>query len=945
MDFNEVSQSYIALQQQLASGAVTPERYQQELAKLRFMTPDGVWWQIDPATGGWLTWNGQTWIPATAAGQSVQEHTEMETSQTTSAEGGRSSRRPPPKQKPAPQTLWQLAILMVKSWLENLPSTIVSSIVTAAATWFLHTWLLVGPNNTMLYPTKPIFYWMLDTLEYPRGGVAFWAVASYFVASFFGRLFSSPVASAKGVVLSPSWLVRAFRHLRAKALIPFLLGGIVAVIIGSSMRNYMSAWAYAAGFFLVTMALDMSFEHMVLRLLLSDLRRFLKVRLAPYGAESDYAFLLFPGLALGFAASALRRTPARWAQFTFWGTLVVVLLAIGGTMLRRRKATRTTGAFLLLLALACTVLIALTPVLADDGGWAESGRTIQGLTRNAGWPMTKKLGIPPAEAALLAGLLATNLGAAYGYMKKHGIDPTKLGLPDIPPPPGMNVAPDSVPSTPEQRAARAQKTAEDIAKAQAEAAEANTWGGLLAGAWKNWEKEAVQIGDAVSNVATGAKDVVVKGATSIYEGAKSVYNDPSIVTTPLKNFAKDVATAAEDAWNNPQLIWDTASGTWKEVKTGASVAVDVGGKIISGVANGIYTTLTDPKKMWEAVKDSGGWDNWVKSWDPNVPVLERFGNVLIGTAKIGVTIATVGQAGAAAVAGKEILAVTAEQLGKGEVKAAAESLINGIIKAFASEESKAAQAIADDAAKLKGGTLTPVTSAIPSTGINPKQLATIQNGAEKFGLDVGVRPQGTISGFVKDGVPKMPDIKNKSMDGLIDELIGGKGPQGTIGHFEPDEAAAKNLIESIKGNPGIPGDRQAQMINEIEDRVALRKAEFTGEKVNDLINKGKLTVTKGGALVDTASGKPVVTDLDLWSLTKTGGAPVTATEEKAFVQWCQDNGVPVTHGAHMNWVPQTPDEYKIFEKIVQGHGVGGKPIITVGAGKGVGSAYYVPPVR
>jgi hypothetical protein len=47
----------------------------------------------------------------------------------------------------------------------------------------------------------------------------------------------------------------------------------------------------------------------------------------------------------------------------------------------------------------------------------------------------------------------------------------------------------------------------------------------------------------------------------------------------------------------------------------------------------------------------------------------------------------------------------------------------------------------------------------------------------------------------------------------------------------------------------------------------------------------------------------------------------------------------------MNWVPQTPDEYKIFEKIVQGHGVGGKPIITVGAGKGVGSAYYVPPVR
>ena len=943
MDFNEVSQSYMVLRQQLTSGAITREHYQQQVAKLRFRTPDGVWWQIDSTTGGWLTWNGQIWVPATAAGQFVQQHIVVETSQTTSAKGGRNSRRPPPKQEPAPQTLWQLVVLMARSWLENLPTTIILSIVTACATWFFHTWLLVGPNNTMLYPTKPILGWMIDTMQNPRGGVAFWAVVSYFVASFLGRLFSAPIASAKGIVLSPSWLVRAFLHLKAKALIPFLLGGTVAVVIGSTMRNYMSAWAYAAGFLLVTMALDMSFEHMVLRLALSDLRRFLKVRLAPYGAESDFVFLLFPGLALGFAASAMRRTPARWAQFTFWGTLVVVLVTIAGSMLRRRKATRTAGALLLVLALACTVLIAVTPAFADDGGWAESGRTIQGLTRNGGWPMTKKLGIPPAEAALLAGLLATNLGAAYGYMKKHGIDPTKLGLPDTPPPPGMNVAPDSVPSTPEQRKARAEKAAENAAKAQAEAEEANSWGGLLSQAWKNWEKEAVQIGDAVSNVATGAKDAVVKGVTSIYEGAKSVYNDPSIVTTPLKNFAKDIATAAQDAWNNPQLIWDTASGTWKDVKTGVSGAVDVGGKIISGVANGIYTTLTDPKKMWEAIKDSGGWDNWVKSWDPNVPVLERFGNVFIGTAKIGMTILTAGQAKAAIIAGKEILTVAGAQIFKGEFKAGAKSLINGIIKTFASGEAKAAQTIADDAAKLKGGTLRPVGSAVPSTGISPNNLKTIQEGAKKFGYDVGVRPQGPISGFVKNGIAKGPDIKNKSMDGLIDELIGGKGPQGTIGHFKPDEAAVKKLVEGIKRpGSGIPPDRQAQMIKEIEGRVADRTREFAGPKVQQLIRDKQLAVTKGGVLIDTASGKPVVTDLDLWNLTK-GGAPVTPGYEKAFVKWLEANGVPVTHGAHMNWVPQTPDEYKIFEKIVQGHGVGGKPIITVGADGTVGAASYVPP--
>ena len=941
MDFNEASQSYVALGQQLTSGAITPESYQQEAAKLRFVTPDGVWWQVDPATGGWLTWNGRTWIPAGASDQPTQQDVQVEATQTAPARRERRSRRAPPKEQPAPQTLWQLVVLMVKSWLVNLPMTVITSILTAAATWLIHTVLLVGPNASVAWTGRhPVLYWMIDTVQNPRGGVAFWAVASYFVTSFLGRLFSSPVAWAKGIVLFPSWLTRGFRKLRLRALVPFLLGGIVAFAIGWRMRNYMTIYAYALGFLLVTMALDMSFEHMVLRLVLSDLRRYVKVRLAPYGAESDFVFLLFPGLALGFAASALRRTPTLWAQLIFWGALFALLFSAAWSL--RRKATRTTGALLLFLALACTVVVALTPVLADDGGWPESGRTIQGLVRNAGWPIAVKLGIPPAEAAILAGLLATNLGAAFGYMRSHGIDPRKLGLPDTPPPAGMNVAPGSIPLTPEQRRARAHQMQEDAVKAQAEAAEASSWGGLLTAAWENWEGEAVQIGDALSNLASGTKDLVVKGATSLYEGARAVYNDPSIVTTPLKNLANDVATAAQDAWNNPQLIWDTVSGTWKDVKTGASIAVDVGSKIVSGVASGIYTTLTDPQKMWEAIKDCGGWDNWVKSWDPSVPVLDRFGNVLIGTLKIGATILTAGQVKAAALAGREILSVAGAQILKGDFKAGARSLINGVIKSFASGETKAAQAIADDAARLKGGVLRPVTSAVPSTGINPSHLKTIQEGAQKFGVEVGVRPQGTISGFVKSGVPKGPDIKNKGIN-FIDGLIGGGGPEGAVGHFKPDSAAVDKLIQGIKTNPGIPGDRKLQMIKEIEQRVADRVGELAGPKVQHLIADGTLTV-KAGVLVDVQSGRPVISDLDLFKLVKAGGAPVTAAEEKAFVQWCAARGVPVTHGAHMNWIPRTPADYKVYERIIQSHGPGGKAVITVGADGAVGAAEYIPPV-
>ncbi|HWQ22308.1 MAG TPA: hypothetical protein VN478_06245 [Clostridia bacterium] len=940
MEFNEATQSYIALRQQLASGAITPEHFQQEVAKLRLVTTDGVWWQIDPASGAWLAWNGKTWIPAAAAGQVTQQDLQAEKSPKTSPRRGGRSRRPQPKEEPAPQTLWQLAVLMVRTWLVNLPATIISSIVTGGLVWLFHTVLLVGPNASVSWTNRhPILYWMIDTVQNPRGGVAFWVVASYFVTSFFGRLFSSPVACVKGIVLFPSWLTRGFRKLRLRAFVPFLLGGIVAFAISWRVRNYMTVYAYALGFLLVTMALDMSFEHMTLRLALSDLRRYLRVRVAPYGTESDFVFLLFPGLALGFAASALRRTPTLWAQLIFWGALLALVLSAAWSL--RRKATRTAGALLLFLAVVCTVVVALTPVLADDGGWPESGRTIQGLVRNAGWPIVVKLGIPPAEAAILAGLLATNLGAAFGYMRSHGIDPTKLGLPDTPPPPGMKVAPDSVALTPEQRRARAERAVADAVKAQAEAAEANSWGGLLSAAWKNWEGEAVQIGDAVSGLVAGTKDLVVKGATSLYDGARAVYNDPSIVTAPLKNLANDIANAARDAWNDPQIIWDTASGTWKDIKTGASVAVDVGSKIVSGVASSIYTTLTDPQKMWEAIKDSGGWDNWVKSWDPNVPVLDRFGNVLIGTLKIGATILTAGQVKAAALAGREILSVAGAQILRGDFKAGARSLINGVIKTFVSGETKAAQAIADDAARLKGGVLKPVVSGVPSTGVNPGHLKTIQEGAQKFGVEVGIRPQGPISGFVRNGVPKGSAIKNKGTS-FIDGLIGSKAPEGAVGHFRPDQKAVDRLIEGIKRNPGIPGARKAEMIREIEGRVADRIGELAGPKVGQLIKEGKLTV-KGGALIDTASGQPVISDLDLWSLTKTGGGPVTAAQEKAFVEWCAARGVPVTHGAHMNWVPRTPADYKVYEKIIRSHGLGGKPIITVGSGGATGAANYIPP--
>ena len=153
MDFDELQARYLTLRGQLDRGEIAPAEFQRRMAELRFRTPQGQWWQIDPATGGWLVWNGRAWAPASAP--------PAVTDQQMPAQQVRRGRRPPPVPEPTPQTLWQLIILVVKGWVANLPLTIVTSLLMAGATWVFHTWLVVAPNNTMLFPTKPVFRYLI----------------------------------------------------------------------------------------------------------------------------------------------------------------------------------------------------------------------------------------------------------------------------------------------------------------------------------------------------------------------------------------------------------------------------------------------------------------------------------------------------------------------------------------------------------------------------------------------------------------------------------------------------------------------------------------------------------------------------------------------------------------------------------------------------------------
>ena len=64
MTFEEATRQYANLHGRLQAGQITQDSFSQAVQQLRVQDTAGRWWQIDPSTGGWLVWNGSSWLPA-----------------------------------------------------------------------------------------------------------------------------------------------------------------------------------------------------------------------------------------------------------------------------------------------------------------------------------------------------------------------------------------------------------------------------------------------------------------------------------------------------------------------------------------------------------------------------------------------------------------------------------------------------------------------------------------------------------------------------------------------------------------------------------------------------------------------------------------------------------------------------------------------------------------
>ncbi len=404
-----------------------------------------------------------------------------------------------------------------------------------------------------------------------------------------------------------------------------------------------------------------------------------------------------------------------------------------------------------------------------------------------------------------------------------------------------------------------------------------------------WEREHAQslnswgriIGDSINNA-----------GDELAEAGKYVKDNLSIAGEALSMTAKDLFNP-EQAMKNIGESYESVKGTLGSVKdkvAGVAEKVYNDPWIIAkgavGIAKGVIKTVTDPKKAWEVIKDSVGLEDFAKSIDPNIPLIDRIGHTLAGTAKLGLSLGTGGLGtaakGTAATAGKgagKLGGLLDDVLGLGSKKMTAKAPVQGI-KNTLPVKTGPSYAGAGRPADLSGVTKT--------------SQKIIQNTADEFGVQIKARPTtAPAQTWIDSGkaVPKGMDMKAKTLN-IYDEMLGGpKNCEGLVGYYKP-KLPPKEIIKNLSQ------ETQEKLV----EQYKTRRREFwqLSDKMKQYEVDGKYKVVDG--LVVNKNGKFVTGDVDVYDIVNFDGTPVSESVKKQVIaSMTSKKGSNVMHEGLMSW--------------------------------------------
>ncbi|HNT23901.1 MAG TPA: hypothetical protein PKM21_06030 [Anaerolineales bacterium] len=432
--FENMEARFSQLYQQYVQRQISPQAFAQAVSQLRLVGPDGAWWQMDQ-NGAWLRWDGRGWLPAVpprqplaaqpgapyqppaqpypaapaypaAPPQAQPASPYLAAMHPAARPAKRLANRPAKAQAKPPESLLDLLKLILGGMFKGFFTKLLMAIVTLLFVWVLHTILLIGPNGGFAGGTS----WVLDAVLALQGkmanGTLFWGLFFGLLSMIAGRIWQLGFSQAvKTAAATPGWLFTSFKELRLKSLALVCGNAALTLIIGTIINNRLVALLLAVFGLVELTAQANSLPGLVSRLAWNDVQRLTGGVKRPFNPAWIAPAVV--GLVLGF----LGATVMPWVPWCGVGGALVLLALMGATvamMILRPRAGTLMMVFLLIF------FAAVTPALADDGGWEEAGGTLQSWLTSQGAVQAILQGLPPAAAAAILGWLSAVLGQTLG---------------------------------------------------------------------------------------------------------------------------------------------------------------------------------------------------------------------------------------------------------------------------------------------------------------------------------------------------------------------------------------------------------------------------------------------------------------------------------------------------------------------------------------------------
>ena len=206
--------------------------------------------------------------------------------------------------------------------------------------------------------------------------------------------------------------------------------------------------------------------------------------------------------------------------------------------------------------------------------------------------------------------------------------------------------------------------------------------------WKNIKEELKETADEAAKLGKKAFDAAKHMVTHPKETLKTAGK-------ALSSAAKTVAGVAKDIYKNPEIIFDTAKGTIRDIDHGTKV-----------IGHAIKETLSDPDKTVDLIKTLTGFSDIEKSIETNRSLPSRLGHAVLGWAQViglaqaakGVTgLKGAGALGSSADDAARLAATAAESSADDVGRVIVTKADDAVAAATKADEAVAAASKADDA--------------------------------------------------------------------------------------------------------------------------------------------------------------------------------------------------------------------------------------------------------